>query len=53
MRISFDETKTASGLPSSMRLDCLCNSVVMCHSTNRDRKNLWGGGHWENNIFCI
>ena len=23
------------------------------HSTNRDRKNLWGGGHLANNIFCI
>ena len=23
------------------------------HNTNRDRKNLWGGGHWANTIFGI
>ena len=23
------------------------------HSTNRDRKNFWGGGHWANKVFCI
>ena len=23
------------------------------HSTNRDRKNMWGGGHWANNIWSL
>ena len=42
-----------NSLQSRLVINLVLNANSTEHRTNRDRKNLWGGGHWANNIFCI
>ena len=51
MDINFSQNQNIETIPPT--LNALFLHTRLAHSTNRDRKNLWGGGHWAKNLFCI